>query len=569
MTARRFGSFTLDNAQRRLDREGAEVPLQPKVFDTLWYLTEHPGRVVGRNELLEQLWPDTFVGDAALTRCIKEIRRALDDDPRDPRFIRTVPSVGYEFIAGVEVATSASRTGLQVLAVLPFRPLAEDQRDPSLELGMADALITKLSVLRQLVVRPLATVRHYCELDQDPLDAGQELGVDAVVEGGLLRLEDRLRVSVRVLRCEDGRALFAEQYDEPYDDVFRLQDAVCRRITAAVSLQLDAAETGRLVKHETDDLEAYRHFLRGRLGLGRLVPAEAERSIADFERALETDPGFAQAWVSVAEANVVIAWQGVDPGRYYERARRAAERALELDDRLGAAWSWLGTVAWEHDWEWQKSDRHFRRATELAPSVVDVWGRYSASCAFSGRHDEAIRLGRCAVALDESSPMAVAWLGQALHMAGRPEETIDLAVPLLDRVSEAPFARLILGLAYLQTGQLDLAIASLEQAAATLRPDVLSMLAHAYIRAGQQREAEALEDRLAQAGPEGVVPPFARAMLHAAREDADRFFEAMAEVFDQPSLHAALLASDPLFERYRSDPRAEPLIRRLRLPETT
>jgi DNA-binding winged helix-turn-helix (wHTH) protein/Tfp pilus assembly protein PilF len=567
MGALRFGPFTLDLAARRLDRDGAEIALQPKVFETLRYLVENPGRVIGREEFLSRLWADTYVGDAALTRCVKEVRRALGDDSRSPRFVGTVPGVGYRFLAEIQ-AESVAAPGDEVrsLAVLPFRPLSRDQRDPGLELGMADALITRLSGLRSLVVRPLGTVRRFAELDEDPMAAGRELGVDAVVEGSLHRLGDRIRVSVRVLLCEGGRALLAQQYDESFDDVFHVQDSVCRKIAAAVSLQLNQTEAARIVKHETDDLEAYRHFLRGRLGLGRLIPDEARRSIAHFEKALERDPRFAQALLSIAEANIIIAWQGVDAARYYEAARRAARRALDIDPQSGGAWSALATVAWEHDWKWRESDRMFRRALELAPNLVDVWGNYSGSCAFSGRSEEAVRLARRAVEIDVNSPMANAWLAQALYMAGRTQEAIAVGESIVSRSPHATFARFILGIAYLHSGRIAEAVDALEEAAATGRPDFLGVLAYAYVRAGKDSEASALEARLHEQCEAGEAPAIAIAMIHAARGEGDRFFEAMERAVEQRGLHAALIASEPLLEPFRADPRAGPLIRRLGLP---
>jgi DNA-binding winged helix-turn-helix (wHTH) protein/tetratricopeptide (TPR) repeat protein len=562
MSTVRFGPFSLDCAKRRLERNGIEIRLQPKVFETLLYLVEHPGRVIPRDEFLDRLWPDTFVGEAALTRCVKEVRRALGDRASEPRFVSTVPSVGYRFDARLERAAATRGGEVRVLAVLPLRPVSGDVGDPGLELGMADTLITRLSGLRELVVRPLATVRRYSDIDQDPLVAGRELGVDAVLEGTLQRLGGRIRVSVRVLRCEDGRALFAEQYDESFGDVFEVQDAVCRRITSAVEVRLDPVEAERIGRHETNDLRAYRHYLRGRLGLGRMVPEEARWSIGHFEKALAIDPAYAQALVSIAEANIVLAWQGLETSRYYDRARRAARAALDHEPLLGSAWSWLATVAWEHDWDWADADRKFERAVELTPNVVDVWGRYSASCAFSGRRDKAVRLARRAVEVDRTSPMATAWLVQALHMAGRSDEAVEAGEAVLGRASDAPFLLFILGVACLQVGQLDRALGHLERAAATGRPDFLGVLAHAYVRAGRHEDASALESSLRA----DAAPPIAFAMIHAARGETDLFFDAIEKTFEQPGLHSTLIATEPLLGSYRADPRAERLIHRLGLP---
>ena len=569
MSVLRFGPFSLDIGRRRLQREDVEVSLQPKVFETLRYLAERPGRVVTREEFQEQLWPDTFVGDAALTRCVKEVRRALGDDPKAPRFVSTIPKIGYRFEAGVEQTGRTVRSdGVRVLAVLPFRPLQDDQRDPGLGLGTAPALSTRLSGLRALVVRPLGTTRRFTALDQDPVAAGRELGVDAVVDGSLQRVGERIRVSVRLLRCDDGGALLAEQYDEDFEDVFHVQDAVCRRIAAAVSLELDHVDAARLARHGTDDIRAYHHFLRGRLGLDHIVPDEARRSIEHFERALELDPGYAQAFVSIAEANIIIAWQGLDPAVDYERARQAAQRAVELDPQIGSAWSFLATVAWEYDWDWSESDRLFQRAVELAPNVVDTWGHYSASCAFSGRGERAVELARRAVAVDGTSSMANAWLTQALHMAGHSEEAVRVGEANVARAPGAPFALFTLGIACLHAGRVDAAIDHLEQAAAPARPDFLGVLTHAYLRAGREREAQTLEANLRELSSAGAAPPLALAMVHSARGDSDSFFEAMEEAFERRGLHAPLLASEPLLEPYRADPRAQALIRRLALPHS-
>lgn len=567
MSVVRFGPFVLDASRRSLECDGVEIALQPKVFDTLSYFLKNPGRVISRRELLEQLWPDTVVGDAALSRCIKEVRRALGDDPQRPAFLSTIPRVGYRFEAELAGPEEAAPARPRILAVLPFRPVLREEADPGLEFGMADTLITRLSSLREVVVRPLAIVRRFTDPEQDPLDAGNELGVDAIVEGNLLRAGDRLRVSVRVLRCADGRALLAEQFDESFGDLFEVQDAVCRRIASAISQHLEPPEQLRIAQGETGHLPAYRQFLKGRLGLGRLVPDEAVRSIEHFERALDLDPNYALALASIAEANIVVAWQGLDTRTYYERARTAARRAVTLQPRLGSAWSFLATVDWEHDWNWEDADEKFERALELAPNVVDIWGSYSACCAFSKRSTRAVELGRRAKEVDPTSPMASGWLAQALHMAGRSEEAVEVGESLLAKIDDAQFTRFITGIASLQLGRLDRAAYHLERAAASGRPDFIGVLAHAYIRAGRRDEADALENTLREQHRMGKAPPLALAMICAAREDADGFFEFMATSFEEPNLHAPLLASEPLFEPMRSDPRAQPLIERLHLPD--
>jgi adenylate cyclase len=179
----RFGPFVLDTRRWCLERDGEAVALQPKVFKTLLYLVQHPGRVIPKQELFAELWPGTIVTDGVLSRCIKELRQALSDDARESRFIRTAARVGYAFVADVEAGTTAVRDVPLALAALPFRPLAVAERDEALELSMADDLINQLSSVKGLVVRPLSAVRRYAGPDHDPIDAGREQRADVVIEG--------------------------------------------------------------------------------------------------------------------------------------------------------------------------------------------------------------------------------------------------------------------------------------------------------------------------------------------------------------------------------------------------
>lgn len=167
----RFEPFILDVERHRLEREGREIALQPKVFEALVYLVKNAPRVISKAELLDTLWRRQVVTEGVLTRCIKELRDALDDDARAPRYIRSTPRVGYAFVA--DVSAAARTRALRTIAVLPFEPLVGRERDESLELGISDALINRLSGVRDLLVRPLSAVRRYVGGSHDPLAAGR------------------------------------------------------------------------------------------------------------------------------------------------------------------------------------------------------------------------------------------------------------------------------------------------------------------------------------------------------------------------------------------------------------
>jgi DNA-binding winged helix-turn-helix (wHTH) protein/TolB-like protein len=282
----RFGDFVLDESQRRLLRSGEDVYLPPKTFELLLHLVQNRGRVLTKNELLEAVWPDVNVVENTLAQRIREIREALGDGAHDGRFIKTVPRIGYQFIAEFDEDTAgvtpppqaiasleAARADVAAnerqyltlpvaiacvalvaligtayyfgtrpsalprgspevitsIAVLPFKPLVAEDRDASLELGMTDSLIMKLGSLRQVTVRPLSAVRGYTDLAQDAVEAGKELRVESVLDGHIQRLQDRIRVSVSLRRVRDGQQLWADQFDEPWANIFAAQTSQTAR----------------------------------------------------------------------------------------------------------------------------------------------------------------------------------------------------------------------------------------------------------------------------------------------------------------------------------------------------
>src|SRR5262245_36109207 len=208
-----FGPFRLDATERLLLRAGETVALTPKAFDLLLVLVERRGHLLEKSELLKLVWSDTIVEEANLSYNISFIRKALGEGGNEQRYIETVPRRGYRFVAPVreqkkETATLAPAgaqarvvtplsSAIKSIAVLPFKPIVANDRNEALEIGMADTLINKLSNLRHLVVRPTSAVRKYAALDQDPLAAGREQRVDAVLESSFQRSGEKIRVTVR------------------------------------------------------------------------------------------------------------------------------------------------------------------------------------------------------------------------------------------------------------------------------------------------------------------------------------------------------------------------------------
>jgi serine/threonine-protein kinase len=236
-----FDDFCLDVAARALSRSGAPVALTPRVFDTLLHLLERGGELVDKDEPMQAVWPARVVEENNLNQAISALRRALGETRGEHRYILTVPGRGYRFVAEVHVASSADPASatkpLRTLAVLPFR-LLQPAPDEALQTGMADTLITRLSGLGELVVRPLSAVCRFSGPQHDPLEIGRRLGVDAVLDGTIQQAAAQMRVSLRLLNVAEGRQQWAEIFDMQADDLFALQDAVAEKAVAALALRL-------------------------------------------------------------------------------------------------------------------------------------------------------------------------------------------------------------------------------------------------------------------------------------------------------------------------------------------
>lgn len=612
-----FGSFRLDPATRQLLRAGEPVHLTPRVFDTLVYLVEHRGRVLGKDELLAALWPGLVVEENNLGQAISKLRQALGEAPGDNRFIATLPGHGYRFVADVTeveaqdpgnarasgtapamvdgrpssrplwwgalalaavallvaaillgspdpVPAPAAQAGPpRTLAVLPFKPLVADAGDPALELGVADSLILELGAVGALSVQPLSAVRRFHAPATDPLAAGRALRVDAVLDGHLQRVEDRIRVSVRLLRVADGRQLWADQFDERLTGIFAIQDAISARVVAALALQLDGHARGRLARHATDSAEAYEHYLRGRFHLSQGQPRQAA---AMFEQAIALDPDYAAAHAGLADvlSRLPIATD-VASAAPMERARSEAMRALELDPELASAHAVLGWIGFYYDWDWPASEAHYRKALALDGADFSARLGYAHLLSNTGRAAEALEQVDHALALDPHSPLAGTLKSQFLLHAGRePEARAQLQATL----ANAPgfwIAQLMLGQLQMAEGRLPEAIAAFENAAvagSSWTPRAL--LAQAHAQAGEAAKARGILAS-AQAARDPPVPPYTLALLHLTAGEREQALAALERAHAERDVRMVFLGVAPAWQALRDEPRFAELLARMDL----
>ena len=456
-------------------------------------------------------------------------------------------------------------TRATALAILPFRPLAATDSDGVLELGMADTLITRLSGVPGIALRPMSAVLRHARKDEDALSVGRALRVDAVVEGSLHRVGDRLRVSVRLVRIPDGRALWGETFDTRSNDVFAVEDAIAQRIAEAVTPHLDPGARARLARRGTRDLAAYNAYLKGRYFWNRRTEADFRKAIGYFSQAIEADPDYALAHSGLADCYSLLSVWGAAPGREtLDKARAASSRAVASEDAPGEAHASAAFVRWIYDWDWEGADRAFSRAITLNPGYATAIQWYAYFLASRGRFDEAIAKIRRAQELDPLSVSIATDVGEILCWAGRTDEAIPQLRAALEMEPNFAMAHNILGMVHLKRGRLAEAIDELELA---FRLDgssrTLATLGHAYGVAGRRADALAMIERLRTLSQGRYLSPFQLALVYAGLGEDDRAFAFLERAYEERSDTMAVLRVYPLMERLRRDLRFAALMARV------
>jgi DNA-binding winged helix-turn-helix (wHTH) protein/tetratricopeptide (TPR) repeat protein len=560
-----FGEFRVDIGRRILLQAGNTIALTPRQFDTLLYLVEHCDRVITKEELMKAIWSDAFVEENNLNQSVSAIRRALGERRGDNRYIITVPGVGYRFAAPVRLVSSVEhRAARGSLAVLPFKPLLEKERDEALELGMADSLIIRLSNSRDMIVRPLTSVRRFSGLEQDAQSAGRELDVESVLDGSIQRAGARIRLTARLTDVADGRSLWVGTFDEEFTDVFSVQDAISERVAGALQMHLGAE-----AKRHTVSTRAYELYLQGRYHWSRLVPTEVRKSIEFYEQAIAVDPNYALAYTGIAVAYVSLSIASdAKPAESFPKAKAAALKAVTLDESLSDAHAYLSFIHFWFDWDWAAAESEVRRAIALNANSAEAHRGYGILLSQLGRQDEAIVEGTRARELD---PLAlITRTNEALffYYSNQLPVAEDKLRAALELEPNFWIALLSIAKVYVAQGRYREAIAELTKArklsGGSAQP--LSMLGYTFAIMGDREGAFEVLNELETLAGKRYVPPYNSALVYNGLHDDDNTFEWLERAYaGRDVLLAAFIKTDPVWSRLYHDPRFQDLLARMNL----
>src|SRR5579872_5565071 len=407
-----------------------------------------------------------------------------------------VAAIGYREFTPAKASNVSS---IRSLAVLPFQTLSTNISDRYLGLGMADAVITKLANTGKIIVRPTSAIQQYAGTQLTPQAVGREQGVDAVLDGRIQRDGNRVRVTVQLIRVQDGLQLWADTFDRQFTDVFALEDALSAMAAQSLRLQLTGEETRRFTKRATDNPDAYDAYMKGRYFWNKRTESGLNKGLEYFWQAIKLDPAFAEAYAGVADSYATLGLYSVLPPRQaFPKAKDAATRALQMNDSLAAAHATLGFIHFYYDWDPSASADEFRRAFAENPDYAMAHSWYGESLAARGQYSEATAEAQRAIQDDPLSLIIGSNAGWTLALAGHYDQAVETLDKTIEIDPDFPRTHFRLGQVYELRGQYALAIPELERAVHLSGGDPYyeGSLGHAYAASGKTSAAGAVLQNL-------------------------------------------------------------------------
>jgi TolB-like protein/Flp pilus assembly protein TadD len=554
-----------------------DQPLEPSRADR--DLPQGLDRVVRR--CLEKVPGERFQSASDLSFALKELLGSgTSTSPPAPSVVsrRTVLLLAAAAIVFLGVVLVLRLTGrargagrIESLAVLPLANLSGDPQQEYFADGMTEELITNLAQISALRVGSRTSAMRYKGTQKSVPEIGRELEVDALVEGSVLRVGDRVRITAQLIQAPTDKHLWASTYERDLSDVLTLQGEVAKAIAGEIGVRLTPQERSQLADKKTVNPEAYEAYLKGRYHSFRGTAPDAQKSLDYFQQSVAKQPDFAKGYAGIANAYQQMAGSAygvLSPKEAFPKAKVAAMRAVELDSTLAEPYESLGWSSFVFDRDWTTAENQFQQAVRLNPNYAAAHQSYGTFLSRVGRFDEAIREVKRAQEIDPLSLVGNLDVGLALHWARRDDEAIPLFRRVLDIDPNYLRAHWGLGLALVQKKKYDEAIAELQKAVELSGGGAgqLGSLGYAYGAAGRRAEALGIVEKLKERSRERYVPPATVAIVLSGLGETDQALAWLERANEARDPWATGLKVEPGFDSLRPDPRFQDLMRRVGLP---
>ncbi|MBP9664575.1 MAG: winged helix-turn-helix domain-containing protein [Pyrinomonadaceae bacterium] len=622
-----FKDFRLDFTEKTLQGRNGVIPLTPKVFETLCVLVENAGHLIEKDELMQKLWQDRFVEESNLTFNIKMLRKALGDNAHKPRFIETVQSRGYRFIAKVSevngqaaaplvpkggpsaiekaavvlpsakpkrparvilftvgFATAAilifqlsfnfrsnsadSSNQIRSIAVLPVIPLTAENRDSSYELGIADSLIFKLGSAKGLIVRSFSATSQYANIGQDPIAAGREQQVDYVLASKYQIADGKIRITSQLINVQSGQVEGSFKTEQQNSTIFAIQDAVAANIGGPILKKLDRKSSDLAEKRYTTNEEAYRLYIQGTVLAEKRGKGDVTKVADLFEQAIRLDPNFALAYAELASVHIrALNGGGRRATEAYIKAKAAIEKALSIDETLAEAHTYLGIIKTNYEWDFAGAELEHKRAVELNPNSSTAHCMYALLLGTLGRFDEAIPEMKTAIDLEPASAGIHHSYGWLLFQARRYDEAIAEEQLVVEMDPKKIMAYNVLSNSYGMKGDDERSFEAFLQLQ-VLRGDKqeeTDELRAIYSRAGWRGVSERQLEKEKEAERKGNPHYGNLAGISIELGQNEQAISYLEKAVDQNRFTLITLRVNPRYDPLRGDPRFHDLMKRVGL----
>jgi eukaryotic-like serine/threonine-protein kinase len=463
---------------------------------------------------------------------------------------------------------SRRRKAIDSLAVLPLVNASADPEADYVSDGLTESILFTLSRVPRLRVMARSTVSRYKGRDVDPQVIGRELGVQAVLTGRLSLRGDTLGLAVELVDVNDGAQLWGEQYRQKFVGILAVQEEIAQQIVEKLRLRLSSDEKKQLDKQPTTDADAYRLYLHGRHYWNKRTEEGLTRGIACFEQAIARDPGYARAYAGLADCyNNLGSYSFVPPQEAFPNAKAAALKALELEPGLAEAHVSLGFARYIFDWDWAGARKAFCYALKLNPSYVTAHHWYAWYLLVVGEGDEACAEMQRALELDPLSLPINTNLGFCYYYSRQYERAVEQFHKALEMEPGFPEAHRGLGLTYAQLALFGKAIGELRKARSNSpgSTEIVAQLGYAYSLAGKHGEARKVLDELEERDRHRYVSSFDRAVLHAALGEMDEAFDWLEKACEERAYALAWVKIEPALDCLHAAPRFAGVLRRVGL----
>jgi len=474
---------------------------------------------------------------------------------------------------GLYLHARNTEVAIESIAVLPF---VNQNRDPDSEYlsdGVTESIINSLTQLPSLKVMARSSVFRYKGKEDDPMAAGKEMGVRAVLTGRIMQRGDSLTISTELLDVRDNKQLWGEQYQRKVSDLLAVERDIAQEITGNLRLKLSGPEQSRVAKHYTENPEAYQLYLKGRFYWNRRTEDGARKAIEYFQLAIEKDPTYALAYTGLADCYSVLGTSynvaSLSPSEAIPKAKAAATKALEMDDTLAEAHTSLAYIRLNYDWDWAGAEREFKRAIELDPNYANAHHWYSHYLMAMSRPEESLAESKRALELDQLDMVMNLHLGWHYIYAHQYDLAIEQFRKTLEMDPNYGLTHWYLGQAYAQKGMYAEAETELRKAKNLLQQIVAvdADIGYAYAASGKGGEAKKVIDELKQLSKQRYVSSYYIALIYAGLGEKDLAFEWLENAYKERSDLLVYLNRDPRLDSLRPDPRFADLVKRVGLPQ--